>query len=70
VRRPFERPRLALALAEFGRKLSHDPRVSELFSWSEIGGLAQGARGEDPFGLRAKFVQLVWAASETRSVNE
>ena len=65
-----ESTRWALAVAGFGQKLRHDPWVSDSFGWSEIGGLAQGARGEDPFGLRAEFVQLVRAAREAKSVNE
>jgi Ca-activated chloride channel family protein len=65
-----EPARWALAVAGFGQKLRHDPWVSDRFNWSEIGGLAQGARGDDPFGVRAEFVQLVRAARETRSVNE
>jgi Ca-activated chloride channel family protein len=70
VRSAPEPVRWALAVAGFGQKLRHDPWVSDSFGWSEIGGLAQGARGDDPFGLRAEFVQLVRAARETRSVNE
>lgn len=65
-----EPTRWALAVAGFGQKLRQDPWVSDRFGWSEIGGLAQGARGDDPFGVRAEFVQLVRAARETRSVNE
>ena len=65
-----ESARWALAVAGFGQKLRHDPWMSDRFGWSEIGGLAQGARGQDPFGLRAEFVQLVRSAGEARSVNE
>ncbi|HEX5377666.1 MAG TPA: VWA domain-containing protein [Phenylobacterium sp.] len=65
-----EPARWALAVAGFGQKLRHDPWVSDRFGWSEIAGLAQGARGQDPFGLRAEFVQLVRAAGEGKSVNE
>lgn len=65
-----EPARWALAVAGFGQKLRHDPWVSDGFGWSRIGGLAQGARGEDPFGLRAEFVQLVRAAGDAKSVNE
>ena len=32
--------------------------------------LAQSARGDDPYGLRAEFVQLVRNAGEARSVND
>lgn len=65
-----EPARWALAVAGFGQKLRGDPWVDERFGWREIASLAQGARGSDPFGLRAEFVQLVRGAGETRSVNE
>jgi Ca-activated chloride channel family protein len=65
-----ESARWALAVAGFGQKLRHDPWVSDSFGWREIGVLAQGARGEDPFGLRAEFVQLVRAARDAKAVNE
>jgi len=59
-----------VAVAAFGQRLRGDPRVEERFGWQEIGDLAQGARGSDPFGLRAEFVQLVRDAKTARSVNE
>jgi Ca-activated chloride channel family protein len=62
--------RWALAVAAFGQKLKGDPRLDADFGWAEIAGLAQGARGEDPFGLRAEFVQLARHAEEGRSLNE
>jgi len=65
-----EATRWAVAVAAFGQRLRGDPRVEERFGWQEIGDLAQGARGSDPFGLRAEFVQLVRDAKTARSVNE
>ena len=65
-----EATRWAVAVAAFGQRLRGDPRVEERFGWQEIGDLAQGARGPDPFGLRAEFVQLVRDAKAARSVNE
>ena len=65
-----EATRWALAVAAFGQKLRHDPWVSDGFGWRQITSLAQGARGSDPFGIRAEFVQLVRAAGEGKSVNE
>jgi len=62
--------RWAVAVAGFGQRLRGDPRVGDGFGWKEIGDLAQGARGQDPFGLRAEFVQLVRNAQDARSVNE
>ncbi len=61
-----EAARWALAVAAFGQMLKADTRIDPSFSWTQVGDLAQGARGEDPFGLRAEFVQLVRAAGETR----
>jgi len=65
-----EQVRWAVAVAGFGQRLRGDPRVDDRFGWKEIGDLAQGARGQDPFGLRAEFVQLVRNAEGARSVNE
>lgn len=65
-----EAARWALAVAGFGQKLKADPRLDASFGWTEVASLAQGARGEDPFGLRAEFVQLARHAGETRSLNE
>ncbi len=65
-----EAARWALAVAGFGQKLKNDPRVEDRFDWPQVASLAQGARGDDPFGLRAEFVQLARHAGETRSVNE
>ena len=59
-----------MAVAAFGQKLRGDPCVADAFGWADILALAQGARGDDPFGDRAEFVQLVRAAAEARSVND
>ncbi|HYD99623.1 MAG TPA: YfbK domain-containing protein, partial [Alphaproteobacteria bacterium] len=53
--------RFAAAVAAFGRKLRGDADLAG-FGYDRIAELAQGARGEDPNGLRAEFVQLVRAA--------
>lgn len=65
-----EPTRWAVAVAGFGQKLKQDPRVSDAFGWNDVIALAQGARGADPFGERAEFVQLVRAAADARSVGE
>lgn len=65
-----EPTRWAVAVAGFGQKLKQDPRVSDAFGWNDVVALAQGARGADPFGERAEFVQLVRAAADARSVGE
>lgn len=65
-----EATRWALAVAAYGQKLRGDPWMDRSFDWTAIGDLAQGARGDDPFGIRAEFVQLVRAAETAKSVNE
>ncbi|MFN3521929.1 MAG: vWA domain-containing protein [Phenylobacterium sp.] len=65
-----EATRWALAVAGFGQKLRGDPWVDPAFGWAQVIDLAQGARGEDPFGLRAEFVQLARAADGARTLNE
>jgi len=62
-----EATRWALAVASYGQKLRGDAYVPAGFGWDRVGALAQGARGSDPFGLRAEFVQLVRAAETARS---
>jgi len=57
-----EATRWALAVAGFSQKLRHDPWVSDRFGWNQIYALADSARGEDPFALRAEFLSLVRAA--------
>src|SRR5690606_394075 len=61
--RPGEATRWALAVAAFGQKLRGDPWMAADYGWDRILDQAQGARGDDPFGDRAEFVQLVRAAS-------
>ena len=65
-----EATRWALAVAAYGQKLRGDRWMAPGYGWDRIRELAQGARGDDPFGLRAEFVQLVRAAAEAKSVNE
>lgn len=65
-----EPTRWAVAVAGFGQKLKQDPRVSDAFGWGDVVTLAQGARGADPYGERAEFVQLVRAAADVRTMGE
>jgi len=65
-----EATRWALAVAAYGQRLRGDPWMSNDFGWKDIAALAQTARGEDPFGIRAEFVQLVRTAETANSVNE
>ncbi|KPF77836.1 hypothetical protein IP78_11855 [Brevundimonas sp. AAP58] len=58
-----ESTRWAMAVAAFGQRLRADPWMSADFDEAAILNLAQGARGEDPYGERAAFVQMVRAAA-------
>ncbi len=60
--RPQESTRWAIAVAAFGQKLRGDPWLGEDFDWDAVLEQAQGARGEDPYGERAEFVQMIRAA--------
>lgn len=59
---PPESTRWAIAVAAFGQRLRGDPWIPADYGWNEIVEQAQGARGQDPWGDRAEFVQLVRAA--------
>ena len=61
-----EATRLAVAVAAYGQKLRGDPWVDAGFDWDAVTALAQGARGDDPYGLRAEFVQLTRAAKDVK----
>ena len=57
-----EGARWAMAVAAFSQRLRGDPWMSASFNNAAILELAQGARGDDPYGERAAFVQMVRAA--------
>jgi Ca-activated chloride channel family protein len=59
---PTESLRWAMAVAAFGQKLRGDPWMAADYDWDDVVALAQGARGEDPYGERAEFTQLARAA--------
>lgn len=59
---PPEALRWAIAVAAFGQKLRNDPWMGADYGWDRIIDQAQGARGSDPLGERAEFVQMVRAA--------
>jgi Ca-activated chloride channel family protein len=62
-----ESTRFAVAVAAYGQKLRGDPWVADGFDWPAVTALAQNARGEDPDGLRAEFVQLTKAARDVKA---
>ncbi|MDP1912986.1 VWA domain-containing protein [Brevundimonas sp.] len=59
---PPESTRWAIAVAAFGQRLRGDPWLGDGFEWDAVLEQAQGARGEDPYGERAEFVQMIRAA--------
>ncbi len=64
-----EATRWALAVTAFGQELRGDPWIETGYDWQSIRALADGARGKDPFGLRAEFVRLIRDAEDARPVN-
>ncbi len=50
--------RFSTAVAAFGQLLKGSPHVQD-YTWDDVIALANGAKGEDPFGYRAEFVNLV-----------
>jgi len=53
--------RFSVAVAAFGQKLRGDHAL-DAFSYERIADIANRARGEDPFGYRAEFLQMVRVA--------
>ena len=58
--------RFAAAVAAFSQQLK-DGRYTGDFSLKDTQTLARGARGDDPFGLRSEFVQLVELAQSLQT---
>ena len=63
----LEDARFAAAVAGFGQLL-RGGRYTEKLDYDDVIELAQGARGTDPFGYRAEFVQLVRMAKSARAM--
>lgn len=58
--------RFAAAVAAFSQQLK-DGRYTGNFSLTDTAKLARGAKGEDPYGLRGEFVQLVELAQSLQT---
>lgn len=58
--------RFAAAVAAFAQQLG-DAKYTGDFSLADSAKLARGAKGEDPFGLRGEFVQLVELAQSLQT---
>jgi Ca-activated chloride channel family protein len=59
--------RFAAAVAGFGQLLRGGRHLGE-FSYDDVVALAQGAKGDDPFGYRAEFVNLVRLAKSAAAL--
>lgn len=57
--------RFSTAVAAFGQLLKGEP-YTQSYSFDDVLKLAQGARGDDPFGYRAEFLNLVRLAKSAR----
>ncbi len=57
--------RFSVAVAAFGQLLKGAPYLGR-FGYDDVIALAQGARGDDPFGYRAEFVNLARLAKTAR----
>jgi Ca-activated chloride channel family protein len=57
--------RFAAAVAAFGQILRGDSRVGT-YSYEDVLALAKPARGDDPYGYRAEFLNLVRLAESAR----
>jgi Ca-activated chloride channel homolog len=57
--------RFSVAVAAFGQLLRGEPYLRS-FGYNDIVDLATGAKGDDPFGYRAEFINLVRLAKSAR----
>lgn len=58
--------RFSAAVAAFAQQLKGDGRYTGAMSLKDTARLARSARGDDPFGLRAEFVQMVELAQSLK----
>lgn len=61
--------RFAAAVAAFGQLLRDDPYTKD-FTWGDVIDLARPARGEDLFGYRSEFLNLVRLAETARAMGD
>jgi Ca-activated chloride channel family protein len=59
--------RFSAAVAAFAQQLKGDGRYTGSMSLPDTAALARSARGDDPFGLRNEFVQLVELAQSLKA---
>ena len=58
--------RFCAAVAAFAQQLKGDGRYTGSMTLQDTAALARSARGDDPFGLRNEFVQLVEVAQSLK----
>jgi len=68
IGRASEDLRFAAAVAAFAQQLSGGRYIGR-FDWAATAALARGSRGDDPFGLRNEFVQLVEIAQSLQAAD-
>ena len=61
--------RFAAAVAAFGELVRGGRHTGE-YGYEDVASLAQGARGEDPFGYRNEFVRLVRLAQSIAALED
>ncbi|AZE81619.1 Putative von Willebrand factor, vWF type A domain protein [Pseudomonas orientalis] len=64
--KPSDDLRFSAAVAAFAQQLKGDGRYTGNMSLQDTAALARSARGDDPFGLRNEFVQLVELAQSLK----
>jgi Ca-activated chloride channel family protein len=60
-----EEVRFSVAVAAFGQLLRGAPYLKD-YSYDDVIEMAKSARGDDPFGYRAEFLNLVRLAKSAR----
>ncbi|MBT2370912.1 vWA domain-containing protein [Pseudomonas fluorescens] len=65
--KPSDDLRFSAAVAAFAQQLKGDGRYTADMSLKDTAALARSARGDDPFGLRSEFVQLVELAQSLKA---
>jgi len=69
ITQPSSDLRFSAAVAAFAQQLKGDGRYTGNMSWQDTAALARSARGDDPFGLRNEFVQLVELAQSLKPLS-
>ncbi|MET0545655.1 MAG: VWA domain-containing protein [Caulobacterales bacterium] len=60
--------RFAAAVAGYGQLMRGDPYLDQGFGYDQVLAIAQAAKGDDAFGYRAEFINLVRAAKAAEAL--